>query len=201
MEIADPPSTNSISIVASEREAGSGVDSAPDDSLLIRHALEDFNLFNRAARLSQRTQEFYRCQLRPFLLWCADVDVHAVQRIMPAHLRAYIVHLQNRNLSDYTVHAAARAIRAFLNFCVRKDYLPSSPMAKVAMPRIDKRTLPSLSEQQVRRLMRKCDSRRDRAIIVFLLGTGCRVSKLVNLKGADVDLDSGEVRIHKCNGR
>jgi site-specific recombinase XerD len=109
--------------------------------------------------------------------------------------------MEARGMSDYTVHAAARSIRVFLRFCVREEYIASSPMTKVAMPRIDKRILPALAPDEVHRLLNVCTSERDQAIVVFLLDTGCRVSELVNLDIADVDMKSGEVTIRRGKGR
>lgn len=152
-------------------------------------------------RLTEATLAYYRCQLKPFLHCC---DAGACQHggdISPVLIRGYLVHLQDRRLSDYSIHAAARAIRAFLNFCVREGWIAVSPMDKVPMPRIDRRILPSFTEAEVVRLLRACQTARDEAIVLCLLDTGCRASELVGLDGADVDLASGEVRVRQGKGR
>lgn len=67
------------------------------------------------------------------------------------------------------------------------------------MPRIDRRILPALAEEDVQRLLAACLSARDKAIVLVLLDTGCRAAELVGLVGRDIDLQSGEV--HICAGK
>ena len=164
-------------------------------------ALEDFQLHNRAARLTPRTLGYYQCQLTPFLIWCQANGVSGVAAVPPFTIRTYLASLEERGLSDYSMHAAARAIRAFLNFCVREGWIAVSPMDKVPMPRIDRRILPSFTEGEVVRLLHACQTVRDEAIVLCLLDTGCRASELVGLDGADVDLASGELRVRHGKGR
>lgn len=166
----------------------------------VHQAYSDFTLYNRAARLTAKSQSFYECQLAPFVRYCHAHAIDSVGAITPVLVRAYLISLEDRQLSDYSVHAAARAIRAFLNFCVREEHIAVSPMARVAMPRVNKRILPAFSEDDVHRLIAGCDTKRDRALVLFLLDTGCRVSELVNLNGGDVNLRMGEVQIRKGKG-
>lgn len=164
-------------------------------------AYEIFMLDNRARRFTPKTLEFYRCQLQPFFAWCAQRDAARVEGVTPTLIRSYLVSLQERGLKDTSINSAARAIRAFLNFCVREELIVRSPMRKVAMPRIDRRILPALSVEEVDRLLAACRKPRDRAIVLFLLDTGVRSAEFVNLNAGDVDLASGEVRIRQGKGR
>ena len=155
----------------------------------------------RAVRLTPKTQSFYHYQLTSFLQFCRTHHVDSLETITPALIRTFLISLEERDLSDYSVHAAARAIRAFLNFCVREEHIAVSPMTKVTMPHVNKRILPAFSEDEIRRLLAHCETKRDRAIILFLLDTGCRVSELVKLNGADISLHTGEVQVREGKGR
>lgn len=157
-------------------------------------------LHTKASRLAHQTQRYYRSQLTPFIIWCQTGAVYQVIQITPRLIRGYLVSLEERGLSDYSVHAAARAIRAFLNFCVREEIVSVSPMDKVSMPRVDRRVLPSLSNAEVHKLLSVCTSLRDETIILVLLDTGCRASELVNLDGRDVDLGNREVHVRAGKG-
>ena len=167
----------------------------------LQNAYADFALHNLAARLSSKTHEFYRCQLIQFLDWCGSQGVDDLADISPPRIRAYLADRQQRQLSDHSLHAAARAIRAFLNFCVRDRHIATSPMEKVAMPRVHRQVLPAFTFKQVRQLLRACNGERERSIVLCLLDTGCRASEFVELKWGDIDLGLGEVRIRKGKGR
>jgi site-specific recombinase XerD len=167
----------------------------------ISDAYRSFALDNQARRFTPKTHEFYRCQLRPFFAWCAGHATVDIAAITPNHIRGFLVALQARGLADTSVNAAARALRAFLNFCVREELLTKSPMAKVAMPRIARRSLPSLDAPSIKRIINACQSDRDRAIVLMLLDTGCRASELINLSEGDVNEDTGAVSIRQGKGR
>ena len=167
----------------------------------IEAAYETFLLDMRAQRFTQSTIDFYRYRLTAFITWCHDHSASTLSDITPTLLRSYLVHLQDRELADYSQHAAARALRAFLNFCVREELLPLSPMRKVNMPKVDKRILPALSVADARQIVKACKSDRAKAIVLFLLDTGVRAAEFVRLNVGDVDTDSGEVRIKQGKGR
>lgn len=167
----------------------------------IAAALDLFELENRARRYTPATLDFYAWRLRPFAAWCTTRGVTRLADVTPALLRAYLVHLQERNLATHTVHGHARALRAWLRFCVREELLLQSPMAKVAMPKLPKRILPALTLDDVRRLVAACETERDHAAILFLLDTGVRAAEFVALNGGDVDLKLGTVRVVQGKGR
>lgn len=111
-------------------------------------------LDDRAARrCSPHTISFYRGDLQRFFTWCQTHDCLTLGDVQPAIIHAYLIHLQQQNLSDYTVHAAARSIRAFFNFCVTEELLDRSPMAKAPMPKLDKRILPAFTPADVERML------------------------------------------------
>lgn len=171
------------------------------ESSTIEAAYETFLLDMRAQRFTQSTIDFYRYRLTAFIAWGNAHRANTLADITPTLLRSYLVHLQDRELADYSQHAAARAIRAFLNFCVREELLPLSPMHKVKMPKVDKRILPALSVADVKKLVKACKSERDKAIVLFLLDTGVRAAEFVRLNIADMDTDSGEIRVKQGKGR
>jgi len=157
-------------------------------------------LDNQARRFTPSTLTFYRARLTKFIEWCNTRAVLTLSKITPSIIRAYLVSLQERELSDYSQHAAARAIRAYLNFCVREELLIESPMKKVSMPKVNKKLLPSFSLGEVKKLLQGCDNERDEAIVLFLLDTGLRASEFIKLNGEDINTSTGEVTIHQGKG-
>jgi integrase/recombinase XerC len=166
----------------------------------ILEVLEFFQLDNRSRRFSPNTIAFYDFQIGQFQAWCDANGVTDLESVSAHTIRYYLVALQDKGLKDTSVNAAARAIRRFLNFCVQEELIESSPMAKVRMPRIDRRILPALETDEVNALLEAAGNDRDKAIVLFLLDSGCRSCELVALNGADIDTQSGEVRIRQGKG-
>ena len=168
---------------------------------LFSTALDLFFLDCEARRLTDATLSFYRGKLSLFIRWCEAEGLETIQDLTAHHIRRYLVHLHRRQLSSQYQHDLARAIRAFLNYCVRDELLEKSPFAKVQMPRLEKKILEAFSPDEVRLILKSCRTERDRALCLFLLDTGVRASELIALNVEDVDLKTGMVTVRLGKGQ
>lgn len=164
-------------------------------------ALDLFLLDCEARRLTEATRSFYHGRLSRFIRWCEAQGLESVQDLTAHDIRRYLVHLQRRQLSSQYQHGLARAIRAFLNYCVRDELLEKSPFAKVQMPRLEKKILEAFSPEEIKLILKSCRSERDRALCLFLLDTGVRASELIALNVDDVDLKTGMVIVRLGKGQ
>ena len=164
-------------------------------------ALDLFLLDCEARRLIVVTRDSYRLKLSLFVRWCDEQGITTLQQLTAHDLRRYLVSLSRRELSSQYQNNLARAIRAFLNYCVRNELLAVSPFNKVQMPRLEKKTLTALSSGDIQAILRNCSSERDKAMCLFLLDSGVRVSELVALNVADVDLTTGVVLVRLGKGQ
>jgi site-specific recombinase XerD len=158
-------------------------------------ALAAFDLANRAAGLTPRTLSTYREQMRPFLAHCRTQGVTRVEEIKAPVIRSHITALQARGLRDTSVHVAARSIKRFLNFWVEESVLAKSPMQRMKMPALAKTIKPAFGQKEVGKLLDACRSTRERALVIFLLDSGCRAAETVGLVGSSLDLERLEVRV------
>lgn len=174
---------------------------APPPQAELERALTSFLLDCEARRLTGPTLTFYRQQLEPFLRHLDGLNHTTLAAITPNDIRSYLVELQRRELADNSIHAAARAIKAFLNFCVREELLDVSPMQKVRMPKRDDRILPAFSPDDAKRILDACLTLRDKAMVLCLLDSGCRAAEFVKLDVGDVDMKTGALQVHQGKGR
>ncbi|MGQ9595246.1 MAG: site-specific integrase, partial [Anaerolineae bacterium] len=113
-----------------------------DQLILLKRSPLDLDiaafLVDRQARgLSPRTLQFYRDELRYFREWAQVLGVTETLALAPNLLREYLLDLA-RNRNPGGVHAAYRALRAFLNW-YGQEYEPEgwqNPMAKVRPPKL-----------------------------------------------------------------
>lgn len=164
-------------------------------------ALELFLLDCEARRLTPATRQFYSVKLSLFFRWCDEQGLRALHELTAHHIRRYLVHLARRNLSSQYQNNLARAIRAFLNYCVRDELLQSSPFAKVQMPRVEKKILAALAPNEIRAVLRSCVTERDKALCLFLLDSGVRASELIALNAGDIDLKTGLITVRMGKGQ
>jgi site-specific recombinase XerD len=134
-------------------------------------------------------------------VWLEERGVVDPVGIKPDHIRAFLLEKEQAGRAPLTVHHHAACIKAWCNFLVSEDLLAASPMRKVKMPKVDQTILPAFSPDDVRKLLGATKDRRDTAIVLCLLDTGCRASEFMALDVADVDLKTGVVRIRLGKGR
>lgn len=164
-------------------------------------AVDMFLLDCEARRLTPATRQFYQSKMRRFIRFCAGEGVHALHELTPHHIRNYLISFPRRNLSSWYQHDTARAIRAFLNYCVRDELIAVSPFNKVQMPRLEKKVMEALSPAELHAIFRSCVNARDKALCLFLLDSGVRASELVALNVGDIDLKTGLVKVRLGKGQ
>lgn len=122
----------------------------------------------------------------------ADVDAAAV--------RAYMANLHARGTARATAARKLSAVRSFTRFLRREEALASDPAALVVSPRLEKKIPAHLAVEEMNGLLETPDTstplgRRDRAILELFYASGLRLSELVGLDLADVNLSGRMVRV------
>ncbi len=113
-------------------------------------------------------------------------------------LRAFVAFLHEQGYAKTTVARRLAAVRSFGKFLCRQGALKSNPAEALRGPRQDKKLPHFLTVADMRKLLAAPpDStplgQRDRALLETLYSAGLRVSELVGLNVADVDLADGVV--------
>jgi len=116
-------------------------------------------------------------------------------------VRAFMSYLSDRNYCKSTAARKLATLRSFYKFLVRRGYLATNPVASIRTPKQDKRLPKFLDIADIEKLLANPDTTtllgaRDRAMLETLYSTGMRVSELVALNVADVDLSNNVVRVH-----
>jgi len=148
-----------------------------------------------ARRRADHTLESYARDLRGLAAFAA-ANERALESLTRDDLELWIRELMAGGRSPRTVARAVACVRGFYRFLVLDRRLAANPADDVHAPRAWT-TLPKfLSLEDVDRLLGQPDVStprgvRDRALIEVLYATGLRVSELVNLRPADVNLDAG----------
>jgi integrase/recombinase XerD len=149
--------------------------------------------------LSPNTLAAYRADLTALERWLDDQDIE-----LPAAKRGdLLAFMAARVQGGARPRSTARQLssfRRFFRYLVREGQLREDPTAQIAMPKVG-RSLPRLlTEEEVEALLAAPAvgdplGHRDRTMLEVLYATGLRVSELVNLKLAQVNLNQGVLRI------
>ena len=113
-----------------------------------------------------------------------------------AHLRQ----LQSRGMAPASIRRTMTAVRTFHQFLVVDGLRDDDPCSHVEIPRVPASVPGALSEAEVDAILDAVNgsdrvSRRDRAMLEVLYGTGMRISELVGMSLSDVDMAESLVRV------
>lgn len=169
--------------------------------LTLRDAYALFVLECKSRHLSPHTLRFYNGRFNLILKWCDEQGVSYLEQLTHHHIRQYLVDVQDRDVSSIYVFDFAKALKAFLNFCVRDELIEVSPRKKVKMLKVEKKVLAAIETQNIQVILKSCRYERDNAICLVLLDSGLRAREMLALNVGDIDFDSGAVTVHKGKGQ
>jgi len=147
---------------------------------------------------SQNTLKAYRHDLRVYTAWLAERGT-ALDTVGEADITAFVHHLRAQGKAPSSVARMTVAVRSLHRFLSDEDTDRDDPGAAVETPRVPASLPKALDEDEIEELIESVSGGepvdlRDRAMLEVLYGTGVRISELVNLSIADVDLDGAVLR-------
>ena len=149
--------------------------------------------------LSANTLAAYRSDLQLLQRW----QMSRGRSIVSTARADLLEFVADRAAQGARPRSTARQISSFRRFfrqLLRDGAVSVDPTADVAMPKLGRPLPKSLTEDEVERLLAAPNvdeplGLRDRAMLELLYATGLRVSELVTLKHAQVNLNQGVVRV------
>jgi len=176
---------------------------------LIDQFLEYLEIEKNCSKLTIRD---YRHYLEVFDNWFSEtLPGKTYENLDLPTIRRYRVFLSNKvdqqdvPLKRVTQNYYVIALRSFLRFLIKNDFKTLEP-SKIDLPKTESRSLKFLEKDQIDRLVTSIDTSeeegiRDRAILELLFSTGLRVSELVKLNHAQINIDRGEFGVIGKGGR
>ncbi|MEM0015521.1 MAG: tyrosine-type recombinase/integrase [Saccharolobus sp.] len=95
--------------------------------------------------------------------------------------------MDKKRARNVTVRYYVIAVRRFLKWLG----IPIKP----PIPKIRKKEVKALTEEEINRVLEACKRARDKLIIRLLLDTGLRANELLSIKIKDIDIDNNMIRV------
>jgi len=175
----------------------------------LSHAIEQFTTYLQANRRSPHTISCYRRDLAGLERFAGDVDIGA---LAPDLLHEFVVSdavqlkLDGTARSEVTVNRCKAALRSFGDWLLQTGAADRNPAGGLDIRRTTRQSPSTLSDPERKRMLREVGARkgeaaaRDRVMLELLLSTGIRLSELVGLDIANVDLDGKRITIRAKGG-
>lgn len=165
--------------------------------------LPSWELSLRAERKSAQTIKSYGNGVRAFLRWCEQHDHSpALDKDLA---KAWVVDMLEAGSEPSTARARQLGLRRFSAWLDDEDEVDSDPLLGLKAPKLDAKVVDSLTEDELRRLIKSCGGkdfrdRRDEAIVRLMAETAMRAGEACGLTVADVDLNRGLVTVRRGKG-
>lgn len=147
----------------------------------------------RIEGLSPRTLANYKYTLELF----SERVNKSASRITTDDIRGYITYLSyTRHLAETSLQTHINTLRAFFGWLYMEEKIKKNPMLKIRSLKLDKKNArQALSVEELERLRDACDGYREKALVEFLVSTGCRLSEVTQLRADDLNFSDRSVLV------
>jgi integrase/recombinase XerD len=171
-------------------------------------SLAEYDTWLRVERgLAPNSLAAYRRDLRRYADYLRRRGEHDPAAVTEGVVAAYVDELRDARdeeggprYAPSSIARAVAAVRSFHRFCVEEGLVRSDPSEDIGGPRVPQGIPKALTEEEVEALLTAVPgddprAQRDRAILETLYAGGLRISELVGLEVADLDLRDGVARV------
>ena len=165
--------------------------------------LPSWELSLRAERKAPQTIKSYATGVRSFLAWCAE-NGHS-PALDKTLAKMWVADLLDAGAEPATATARQLGLRRFSAWLDDEDEIDSDPLLGLKSPKIDKKVTESLTDDELKRLIKACAGkdfrdRRDEAIVRLMAETGMRAGEVVGLEITDMNLERGLATVTRGKG-
>lgn len=155
-------------------------------------------------KMSQNTELSYRRDLKKVVDYLNKLGVTDIKNVTSDMLSGYVDYMGENNFSAATISRNIASLKAFYHYLVKEGIVLIDAADKLHAPKIEKKIPEILSMDDVVKLLEQPSGEsskeiRDKAMLELLYATGIRVTELITLKTADVNLNMGYITCKDSN--
>jgi len=150
---------------------------------------------------SHHTVAAYRRDLERFLTHCGNIPLSTVNR---RQVQDWLVAAHASGLAPASLARRLSALRSFLDTAVRMNWCAENAADGIAPPKQPKRLPRALPPEQTALLLQSTSTKsesRDLSLLAVVYGCGLRVSEVVGLNLADIDMSGAEMCVRGKGGK
>ena len=166
-----------------------------------------FQLFIRKCRVKNLTENSIKSYKEKLVHFYEFVDKNTmIDTVTIDTVDNYILWLRDKgNINEITLNSYLRSLRAFLYYCMECGYLQQF---KIKLMKTEKKIKETYSDDELQRLLAKpdvngCSFSTYRCWVFenYLLGTGNRISTVLDIKIGDINFEDGLINLRKTKNR
>ncbi len=153
-------------------------------------------------RFSNHTLVAYTNDLIQFNLYLNTVyEIKSIIEVNHTVIRSWVVSLMEQKITPRSVNRKITTLKTFYKFLLRQGIIIENPMLKIQAPKTSKRLPVFVEKEKMDTLLDSIDfgddfeGQRNKLIIELFYATGIRLTELVNLKQANVDVYHCQLKV------
>ncbi|MDE7440919.1 MAG: tyrosine-type recombinase/integrase [Muribaculaceae bacterium] len=150
-----------------------------------------FFVAKTALGLSEKSLKKYKGSISCFL---QSVGKH-IKDITTEDVRLYLMGMKHKGRSAVTQNNVRLDLSSFFSFLYDEGLIEQNPLKRIKKIRTESKIKEPFTESEVELLRQHASSKRDRAIIDFLISTGCRISEMCSVNKSDINWDNSQIMI------
>ena len=156
-----------------------------------------FGFLENEKKVSSNTLQSYKRDLKQFEKYI-EQNGENYNEITDEEIKGYIKYMQEIGKKPSTISRGLASIRSFYQYETKSKNVEKDPTEGIQSPKIEKRVPSVLTSNEVALLLeqpKNIDLKgiRDKAMLEFAYATGMRVTEIISLNVADVNLETGYV--------
>lgn len=150
--------------------------------------------------LSENTIVSYRYDIAKYIKFLSREGKADVAGADDRRIEDFLFSMRDGEVAPTTIARAISSLKAFYQYLMSEGRVSIDPTANVDGPKFLRRLPQVLSPEEVFAILESPDlskplGLRDRAMLEFMYATGARVSEILNVRIADLDIEEALVRI------
>lgn len=159
---------------------------APTETAIVASDIEEKIMMYLAVKrldgLSKKTLKNYQYNLLIF----ANYIRKPIATVTTIDLRIFLTQ-RCKGLKPTSVNCQIFILKSFFSWLLTEDMIPKNPMLKIKTTKEGKRLRHAMSEEEIELLRQACITLREKALIEFLISSGCRLSEVVGINKEDIN--------------
>lgn len=112
------------------------------------------------------------------------------------HVRKYLEQLKEKGLSDRTLEGQRQTFSSYFGWLYREGLITTNPAANIGAIKCEKKIVDVFTDVEMELIKEACRDLREKAIVMFLASTGCRISEAVALDKQAIDFQRMACKVH-----
>lgn len=153
-------------------------------------------------RYSPHTLLAYSNDLQQFFQYITDkYQIQDLTQVEHTIIRSWLSLMREEGISARSINRKISTLKIFYKYLLRQSIITFNPMSKVMTPKMSKKLPEFIEEEKINTIFDTITytgdfaGKRNKLILHLFYATGMRLSELINIQLADIDIPAGQLKV------